>query len=149
MELCKSAAQPAVDLACRADIEALLRRFYGRVLVDDVLAEPFADIRRRGLDSHLPVMCDFWETMLFRAGLYRRSALPAHIQVHRRNDLSDKHFLRWLDLWIDTVDGMYRGPVAAQAKVQATRIAWSMHRRLTGCDTPVLDALVGRASKSA
>lgn len=37
------AAQPGrVDLADRADVEALLRRFYGQVLVDDILAEPFA-----------------------------------------------------------------------------------------------------------
>ncbi|MFZ0831996.1 MAG: group III truncated hemoglobin [Mycobacterium sp.] len=133
-----------VDLASRADVEALLRRFYGRVLVDDVLAEPFEEIRMKGLESHLPVMCDFWETVLFRAGLYQGSALQAHKKVHGRNSLAANHFLRWLELWNDTVDQMYRGPVAEQAKVQATRIAWAMHRRLTGNDSQELDALVGR-----
>ena len=66
------------DLADRADVEALLRRFYGRVLVDDVLAEPSTDVRVAGLDSHIPKMCDFWETVLFRAGHYRgqRPARP-------------------------------------------------------------------------
>ena len=54
------AAQPArADLANRGDVEALLRHFYGQVLVDDTLAEPFAEIRINGLESHLPVMCDF------------------------------------------------------------------------------------------
>jgi hemoglobin len=72
-------AEPArVDLADRGDVEALLRRFYGQVLVDDILAEPFAEIRLNGLESHLPVMCDFWQTVLFRAGLYGGSALRAH-----------------------------------------------------------------------
>ncbi|EUA54645.1 hypothetical protein I553_1657 [Mycobacterium xenopi 4042] len=52
-------------------MEALLRRFYGRLLVDEVLAEPFAEVRAYGLDSHIPKMCDFWETVLFRAALYR------------------------------------------------------------------------------
>ena len=51
------------DLADRADVEVLLRRFYGRVFDDDTLAEPFADLRVKGLDSHLRVMCDFWETV--------------------------------------------------------------------------------------
>lgn len=65
------AAPPVrVDLANRGDVEALLRRFYGQVLVDDTLAGPFAEIRMNGLESHLPVMCDFWQTVLFRAGLY-------------------------------------------------------------------------------
>jgi hemoglobin len=46
-------------LAGRTDVEALLRRFNGRVLVDDVLAEPFTDVRVASLDSHIPKMCDF------------------------------------------------------------------------------------------
>ena len=61
------AAQPGrVDLANRGDIEALLRCFYGQVLVGDILAEPFAEIRLHSLESHLPVMCDFWQTVLFK-----------------------------------------------------------------------------------
>jgi hemoglobin len=136
-------AEPArVDLADRGDVEALLRRFYGQVLVDDILAEPFAEIRLNGLESHLPVMCDFWQTVLFRAGLYGGSALRAHQPVHDRHALSARHFLRWLTLWNSTVDQMYQGPVAEHAKVQATRIARAMHRRLTGNDTDELDVLV-------
>ena len=136
--------QAIADLAVRADVEALLRRFYGRVLVDDVLAEPFTALRIGGLDSHIPVMCDFWETVLFRAGLYRGSALHAHRHVHHRTSLSGRHFVRWLTTWNNTVDEMYSGPVAERAKTQAARIAWAMHRRLTGTDTPALDTLVAR-----
>jgi hemoglobin len=69
------------DLADRADVDALLRRFYGRALIDDVLAAPFAELRAVGLHSHLPKMSDLWETALFRAGRYRGSALDAHREV--------------------------------------------------------------------
>lgn len=130
------------DLVDRADVEALLRRFYNRVLTDEVLAEPFAQLRSTGLDAHIPVMCDFWETVLFRAGRYRGSALTAHRVVHQRTPLSGKHFVRWLTVWRDTVDEMYRGTAAERAKVQAARIAWAMHRRLTGVDAQELDALL-------
>ncbi|BBZ12790.1 group III truncated hemoglobin [Mycobacterium branderi] len=132
------------DLCNRNDIEGLLRRFYGRVLDDDILAEAFTEVRARGLDSHIPVMCDFWETVLFRAGRYRGSALDAHRGVHHRTPLSGHHFVRWLTTWHDTVDEMYCGPVAERAKVQAARIAWAMHRRLTGRDAAELDVLVAR-----
>jgi hemoglobin len=87
-------------------------------------------------------MCDFWETVLFRAGRYRGSALTVHRVIHQRTPLSGKHFVRWLNVWHGTVDEMYRGVVAERAKVQATRIAWAMHRRLTGVDTQELDALL-------
>ncbi|BBY08266.1 group III truncated hemoglobin [Mycobacterium noviomagense] len=137
-----------VDLASRADVEALLRRFYRRVLNDDVLGDPFTELRARGLDSHIPVMCDFWETVLFRAGRYRGSALNAHRPVHCRTLLSAHHFVRWLTTWNNTVDQTYCGPVAEAAKVQAARIAWAMHRRLTGGDASELDAFVGRANEN-
>lgn len=143
-ELCAPAGPADADLAARADIEALVRRFYGRVMVDDVLAEPFTELWTTGLNSHIPVMADFWETVLFRAGLYRGSALHAHRHVHQRTPLSGRHFVRWLTVWNDTVDQMFRGPIAEHAKIQGARIAWAMHRRLTGTDTPELDTLIAR-----
>jgi hemoglobin len=40
------------------------------------------------------------------------------------------HFQRWLDIWEGTVDDLFAGPKAIQAKVQAGRIAGSISRRL-------------------
>jgi hemoglobin len=139
-----SEEHPRPDLATRTDIEDLLRRFYGRVLVDDLLADPFAEIRENGLESHLPIICDFWETVLFRARRYQGSALRVHRTVHTRNRLEARHFLRWLTLWSTTVEQMFDGPVAEHATVQATRIAWAMHRNLTGTDSAELDALTSQ-----
>jgi hemoglobin len=39
---------------------------------------------------------------------------------------------------------MFRGPIAERAKIQGSRIAWAMHRRLTGADSPELDSLLAR-----
>ena len=101
--------RPGMDIADRVDVEVLLRRFYSRVFADDVLPEPFAELRVHGLDSHLPVMCDFWETVLFGAGLYHGSALQVHRQLHDRHPLTAEHFTRWLTLWCATVDQMAPG----------------------------------------
>ncbi len=129
------------DLATRADVESLLRRFYGEAFHDELLAAPFAELSARGLDEHLPVMCDFWETVLFPAGLYRRNALHAHRHIHQHTPLAAAHFVRWLTLWTTTIDQMYQGPVADHAKTQAARIATAMHRRLTGAHAPHLGTL--------
>lgn len=132
----------AEDLAGRDDVEMLLWRFYGKALHDPVLAEPFTDLRSDGLRSHIPVMSDFWETVLFRAGLYHGSALTVHRALHARHPLSSRHFVRWLTLWIETVDELFEGPHAERAKLQGGRIAKAMHRRLAGVDADELDALV-------
>lgn len=125
-------ACPRVDIANRDDIAALLRDFYGRAFRDDLLGPVFVDIARMDLDTHLPVMCDFWETVLFRAGTYHGNALRPHQRLHARAGLTPAHFARWLTLWRATVDDRHCGPNAEQAKLQATRIAGAMSRRITG-----------------
>jgi hemoglobin len=120
------------DIANRADIAAVLREFYGRAFRDELLGPVFVDVAHMDLDAHLPVMCDFWETVLFRAGTYRGNALRPHQRLHTQAKLTPAHFVRWLTLWRATVDDRHRGPNAEQAKVQAARIAGAMSRRITG-----------------
>ena len=120
------------DIADRCDVAALLRDFYGRAFRDELLGPVFVDIALMDLDAHLPVMCDFWETVLFRAGTYRRNALAPHQRLHARADLTPAHFARWLGLWCATVDDRHTGPKAELAKLQGTRIAGAMCRRITG-----------------
>ena len=119
------------DLADRDDVEGLVRAFYRQALTDPLLGPVFS---AAGLDleAHLPIMCDFWETVLFRAGLYRRNALQVHVRVHTLSPLSPAHFARWLALWTATVDDRFAGERAELAKTQATRIAYSISRRLLG-----------------
>jgi hemoglobin len=120
------------DIADRADIAALLTDFYGRAFRDEMLGPIFVDIARMDLAAHLPVMCDFWETVLFHSGGYRGNALRPHQRLHERAHLTSAHFDRWLALWSATVDDRHAGPKAELAKVQATRIAGAMDRRITG-----------------
>ena len=77
-----------------------------------------------------------------RAGLDQGSALQVHRTVHDHHPLGGEHFLRWLGVWTDTVDQMYQGLRAEQAKIQATRIARAMHRRLNGTGDQDLDRLL-------
>lgn len=121
-----------VDLASRADVEVLVRAFYLRAFADPLLGPIFRDVARMDLEAHLPVMCDFWQTVLFRAGLYRRNALQVHADLHAVFPLSSEGFARWLSLWTATVDDHFQGDKAELAKTQAARIAYSISRRLLG-----------------
>jgi hemoglobin len=136
MSLIADGECPRGDIADRDDIAALLRDFYGRAFRDDLLGPVFVDIARMDLDAHLPVMCDFWETVLFRAGTYRSNALQPHQRLHERAHFTPAHFARWVALWHDTVDDRHAGPTAEQAKLQATRIGGAMSRRITGQGPP-------------
>jgi truncated hemoglobin YjbI len=132
MTVVKKEGRVRTDIADRADITALVTDFYTRVYADELIGPIFVDVARLDLAAHLPIMCDFWESVLLRAGTYRRNALAPHIALNRRATLERRHFDRWLRLWHDTVDERHEGPHAEQAKRQAVRIAASMQRRLAG-----------------
>jgi hemoglobin len=119
------------DLADRADVEHLVRAFYAEALADDLLAPLF---RAAGFDleTHLPVMVDFWTTVLLRSGAYRRDPLAPHVALAALTPLTGDHFAAWLALWARTVDALFAGARADAAKTQAVRIGASIRRHLEG-----------------
>ncbi len=120
------------DICNREDIHLLVSEFYRRALMDQLLGPVFIDVAHMDLEKHMPIMCDFWETVLLRAGLYRRSAMQHHLDLHAKAPLGAEHFDRWLAIWTTNIDEHYAGEKAELAKVQAGRIAQSIHRRLQG-----------------
>lgn len=120
------------DIADRADIVRLVEAFYTRAFADDLIGHIFTEVVHMDLARHLPIMADFWQTVLFRAGLYNRNALKIHFDIDAKEPLTLEHFNRWLQLWTATVDELFCGEKAELAKVQAHRIAGSIHRRVTG-----------------
>ncbi|MFD7660188.1 group III truncated hemoglobin [Actinosynnema sp. NPDC059797] len=129
------------DLRDRRDALALVTEFYRRAYGDGLLGPVFRDVARLDLAAHLPVMADFWDTVLFRAGSYRGNLLRVHVALHERAPLAPAHFSRWLALWNATVDDLFAGEKADLAKSQAERIGRSMTRRLRGEDASELVAI--------
>lgn len=137
------------DLEDRDDVSALVEEFYRRAFLDPLIGHIFTDVARMDLAHHLPIMCDFWETVLFRTGSYRRNALQLHVSLNARFPLTAEHFERWLALWTATVDDRFAGEKAELAKVQATRIAGSMHRRMQGRSASQFETIRTRGSFEA
>ncbi|MDQ0757111.1 group III truncated hemoglobin [Arthrobacter sp. B3I4] len=135
------------DLQDRSDVARLVDDFYRRAFADPLIGPIFTDVAKMDLDRHLPIMCDFWETVLFRAGLYRRNALQAHLDLSARFPLRQEHFERWLALWVENVDEHFAGEKAELAKIQAARIAGSIHRRLEGRSGSDFETLKPRSQR--
>lgn len=130
------------DLTDRADVQHMVRSFYETAMTDPLLEEIFA--HHLDLDEHMPIMTDFWETVLFRAGKYHRNALKVHEDIHVVDPLEWRHFERWLEIWKANVDRLYAGEHAERAKLQATRIGASIHRRLHGRNPSQFETLQTR-----
>lgn len=124
------------DIADRADLDALLTVFYGQALADPVLRPVFVDEMQLDLDQHLPVIAAFWEHVLFRTGAYSGRTMDVHRRIHQRIPLNAAHFDRWLALWQASVDHLFAGPVAEQAKAHAARMAAVFLRNLAAPPVP-------------
>ena len=111
------------DIENRADIAELINCFYEKLLNDPLMAHLFTDVAKTNLKEHLPILYDFWEHILFQTGNYRRDTMKPHLDLHRMYPLKDEHFDRWLKLFDESIDELFEGEKAQQAKVRALSIA--------------------------
>ena len=120
------------DIETRDDLEQLVRAFYNRAMSDPIIGFIFTDVAHLDLEAHVPVITDFWETILLGAGSYRGGAFRPHAELDTKVKLRYGHFARWLALWTLTISEHFEGPRAEQAKAHAIRVATAFHRRLEG-----------------
>ncbi len=123
---------PHPDIETVADCETLVRAFYGAAMTDPVIGFIFTDVARLDLEAHVPVITSFWATILLGTGTYSGGAFRPHAELDRKVHLREGHFERWVALWTATVDGLFAGPRAEQAKAHGARVARAFHRRLHG-----------------
>lgn len=115
------------DIENRADLELLLNEFYKTATIDAEIGHHFADL---DLASHLPVIVDFWEKVLFSKPVYFGNPLAVHQKINEKSPLTFEHFRRWLEIFSQTVDALFAGETAENAKLRAKMIAHSLHRRI-------------------
>lgn len=118
--------QTSRDIATRDDIVSLVDGFYARVREDDLLGPIFNDIARVDWAAHLPKMYDFWDSVLFGRAQFKGNPLAVHRALATRAPMTDAAFGRWIVLFHATVDDLFSGPVAFEAKQRAVRIAMTM-----------------------
>jgi hemoglobin len=118
------------DIDKRADLELLMEKFYSKLLADASISYLFKDVAKIDLSKHLPVLVDFWESILFQADTYRKNAMKIHTDLHQQSPLQSQHFKTWLGYFHATVDELFEGEKAELAKQRATSIATVMQIKL-------------------
>jgi len=117
------------DIENRADIDLLMTEFYSTAMVDSTIGYIFTDVAKLDLDRHLPIIGDFWETMLFQSGSYARhgrNPLIVHRELHQKTRLLSEHFSRWLEIFNETIDKLFSGDRSDFLKFRAGMIAARM-----------------------
>jgi hemoglobin len=118
------------DLDDREEIAEMVRRFYREVAQDDILGPIFDGAMAVDWAEHIPKLTRYWERMLLGLPGYDGHPMDAHRRVRERSPFEPEQFDRWLELFVDTVDGGWAGPVAQLAKQRAVAVANAISRQL-------------------
>lgn len=101
------------------DVKKMVDGFYHKVRQDDLLGPVFNDRIEDRWPQHLEKMYAFWQTTLLGEHTYSgRPFLP-----HATLPVSHQHFERWVALFTQTVDELFAGEKADEAKWRAGKIA--------------------------
>lgn len=114
------------DITTEADVRLLVDSFYAKVNQDALLDPVFNAFAQVDWPRHLPNMYDFWSGLLLGTSRYLGRPFPRHVPLL----INATHFQRWVALFLTTVDELFAGPTAEQAKLRGQSIAQLFEVRL-------------------
>ncbi len=109
----------AKDITTLDDIKLLVNTFYGRVQQDELIGPIFNEKIQNRWDEHLAKMYAFWQTILLDDHTYFGRPFPPHAELPVKSD----HFDRWLAIFNQTVDELFEGEKAEEAKWRGAQMA--------------------------
>lgn len=118
----------------RDAIELLVNSFYSRVQRDDLLAPIFTNVEFFKWDVHIPVMVNFWETVLLDAATYKGNTMQKHISLHQKTPLTSELFNRWKELFYATLDEHFEGPGVTEAHRRVEAMSGLMQYKIEQSD---------------
>jgi hemoglobin len=80
-------------------IEQLVTHFYQRVRNDEVLGPIFNDVAKVDWAHHIPLICQFWNSIMLKTNEYHGNAYRKHVVLGEKINLTEAHFDRWLMLF--------------------------------------------------
>ncbi|WP_300486048.1 group III truncated hemoglobin [Flavobacterium sp.] len=114
------------DISTFEDVQALVDTFYGKVQQDDYIGPIFNSKIQDRWPEHLAKMYRFWESILLDNHTYSGRPFPPHAFL----PVDATHFNRWLTLFTATVDSLFVGPIAEEAKERAAKMAAMFHYKI-------------------
>ena len=120
------------DISTRKDIEQLVDTFYKNVLDDSEIAFFFTEVIPVDFDLHKPKLYDFWETMILFNPKYQGNPMGVHKEINAKHTMTKAHFDVWVNLFHKTIDDLFIGEKAEEAKTRSQHIATTMRFNVTG-----------------
>lgn len=80
-------------------IKNLVTNFYQKIQRDEILGPIFNDIAKVNWDHHIPLICQFWNSIMLKTNEYHGNAYRKHVILGEETPLTKTHFARWLAIF--------------------------------------------------
>ena len=118
------------DIHDQSDIKLLVNTFYDKIQLDSLLGPVFTEVAHLDWEVHLPIMYSFWGSLLLGEPSYHGNPMAKHISLSRLTTITQDHFTLWLKYFYETVDELFIGSSATEAKSRAASIAKLMWHKI-------------------
>jgi hemoglobin len=122
------------DIETREDIELLVNSFYDKIKTNAILGPIFNDVAQINWEEHLPKMYSFWASLLLGEHSFSGNPMMKHIELSKLTAMTEVQFSEWLLLFNQTVDELFEGSRADEAKTRAANIARLMLHKIDSVD---------------
>ena len=114
------------DIQTIEDIQLMVNTFYERIQKNEVLGPIFEEKVYGRWPEHLEKMVRFWQTILLGEHTYNGTPFPPHLHM----PIDESHFIIWVKTFTTTVDDLFLGDVAEEAKKRGTLMAALFNSKL-------------------
>jgi hemoglobin len=118
------------DIESREQLEAFLWAFYKKAFADELIGHFFIEVVPLNLETHVPVIANFWESVAFNKPSYRKNVMEVHQHIHHLSNIRKEHLDRWVKLFTETLAENFDGDRAELMKQRARSIATLMDIKL-------------------
>jgi hemoglobin len=119
------------DITSRADLEYLLQQFYQKAFADPLIGFFFTEVVPLDLETHIPRIADFWESVIFNTRGYRKNVMEVHQHISDLSPIKKEHLDQWVKIFTATVDQYFEGDKASLIKNRAISIATLMKIKIS------------------
>ena len=123
------------DINTREDVALLVDSFYVKIRNDETLV-PIFNNAINDWEKHLNHLTTFWESSLFFSRKLDKKYIGNPLEMHAKvdeennNSITELHFGIWLNYWSQTLDELFEGEVADNAKRRARKIGSFLYLKI-------------------
>ena len=107
-------------------IQQLVTHFYLRVQKDELLGPIFNDVAGVDWEHHIPLLCQFWNSVMLKTNEYKGNAYMKHVLIGQEALIQEEYFTHWLDLFGQEAVKYLPPDAAAEIVQRALLIAKSL-----------------------